>query len=82
MLKAHWAPSCDALPVQTADVHANFFGFLSDVVQWMTMRKWTKKNALAMHVIWTGPASKVFGGVGKYIVNEAFARAGMQISLF
>jgi hypothetical protein len=48
----------------------------------MTMRKRTKRNGLAMHVIRTGPASKVFGGVGKYIVNEAFARAGMQIYLF
>ena len=79
MLKAHWAPSRDALPVQTAD---NLFGFLSDIAQWMTMRKWTKKNVLAMHVIRTGPASKVFSGVKKYIVNEAFARAGTQISLF
>lgn len=42
---------------------------------WLIGRKSSNRDGLAMHIIRN--ASKVFGGVGKYIVCEAFARAGM-----
>lgn len=60
--------------MQTPDVQSNFTGFLSTVVEWMTSRLKSNRQGLAMTII--RGASKVFGGVGKYIVCEAFARAG------
>lgn len=76
--QVYWANRPSELPIRHISFIEDYDMFLQSVVDWMYRRRQgqcQRWKVLAMNVI--RAASDVFGGVGKYMVQELFFMAGM-----